>query len=226
MAEDDARAVDEPFVADAVVEDSATEGLYIAVAATKLALKNRIVVDLLEADHDYSADRFMDDARRTLLGLADEARSDAERVEEIVRDLRAARLRRNRRHGYQRGDINNLKKRLKQSELIDHTLRARADDERALRGLIDAARDAAWHEIARNITHNLDSEFERVEVDDADRAERSRRMDEVRRVDLPRLAARVRRETRGASQVSDHSHGRPKPWWTRIRDRFSTKSQG
>ena len=124
--------------------DVVAEGLYIASAATRLALKNRILVHILADGDDFEADRFLADARETLLSLAAEAEADAERTE---RDRKAARSRYSDSggtHDYRRRDVRNLRRRQKQSLHVAQELRARAADESELRKLVSDARDAAW----------------------------------------------------------------------------------
>ncbi|GGA61959.1 hypothetical protein GCM10011490_10400 [Pseudoclavibacter endophyticus] len=221
-------------------EQSATDGMYIAVAATRLSLKNRILVEVLHGGQEYEAERFIGDARDALLRLADEAHGDAERLRDIMREIRGLGLRRRRRQGYRRDDVTNLRRRLEQAELVEQTLRARADDDDALRELVSAAHEAAWDEIARNIHHNLASEYERVVVDEADREDRERRIDEVATIDLARLAeetagrraesgdaaeehgarnARASRGSRGSGAIRPSRGNRLRAWWARRRGR-------
>lgn len=184
------------------VEESAAEGLYIAVAATRLLLKNRIVVELLNENRDYDGDHYLDAARDALLELAEESREDAERLEDLIRLLRSSRWRRGDRQGYKRADIDNLKGRLRQAQLVERTLRERAEDSEALREIVIAAHKAAWSEISRNIHDNLEAQFARVEIDEDDREDRERRKAEVASIDLPRLEREIaRREKMRAAEV-------------------------
>lgn len=193
-------------------EEIAAEGLYIAVAATRLLLKNRIVVELLNENRDYDGDRYLDAARDALLELAEESRGDAERLEDLIRLLRASRWRRGDRQGYQRADIDNLKGRLRQAQLVERTLRERADDPDALREIVIAAHHAAWGEISRNIHDNLEAQFARVEIDEDDREDRERRKADIGKIDLPRLEREItrRERARAAEQRRKMRRGRSK----------------
>src|SRR6476660_7086176 len=65
---------------DVRVSDLVAEGVYVAAAATRLALKNKILVEILAGGADFDVDRFMPDARDTLLALAAEADADGVRA--------------------------------------------------------------------------------------------------------------------------------------------------
>ncbi|MDD7928897.1 asparagine synthase [Microbacterium sp. NM3R9] len=172
------------------------EGLYIASAATRLALKNAILVHILAEGQDFDADHFLDDARRALIALAEEAEADAERTH---RERKAASGRYSDSggtHDYRSRDVANLRRRRRQSLRIAKELRERADDETELRKLIADAREAAWAEVAGNIDRTLRIEAARPDLEpDYDRM-RTARMQALRMVDLPRL----RSQRRGAQQ--------------------------
>jgi len=172
------------------------EGLYIASAATRLALKNAILVHILAEGQDFDADYFLDDARRALIALAEEAEADAERTH---RERKAASGRYSDSggtHDYRSRDVANLRRRRRQSLRIAKELRERADDETELRKLIADAREAAWAEVAGNIDRTLRIEAARPDLEpDYDRM-RTARMQALRMVDLPRL----RSQRRGAQQ--------------------------
>lgn len=187
------------------------EGLYIASAATRLALKNAILVDILADGQDFDVDRFLGYARGALTALADEAEADAERTR---RERKAASGRYSDSggtHDYRSRDVSNLRRRRKQSLRIAKELRERADDEDELRKLIADAREAAWGEVAGNIDRTLRIEAARPDLEpDYDRM-RTARMQALRMVDLPRLRSQRRslqqqlaeREKTGGSDVRD-----------------------
>lgn len=175
------------------VRDLVAEGVYIAAAATRLALKNTILVDILAGGADFDVDRFIPEARATLLSLADEADEDAVRARKEAK--KASRRFRDPygSHDYSSRDVRNLKKRRKQSERIAAELRARAQDEAQLRELVEAAREAAWADVSRNIDRTLRIEAARPDLDPDYDKMREARMQSLRLVDLPRLAAHKRR---------------------------------
>lgn len=172
--------------------DVVAEGLYIASAATRLSLKNRILVDILVNGDDFDPDHFLPDAREALLTLAAEAEEDADRTE---RERRAARGRFSDSfgtHDYRSRDVRNLRRRRKQSEHVARELRARAEDEDELRKLIADAREAAWAEVAKNIDRTLRIEAARPDLDPDYERMRVARMQALRLVDLPKLKAHRR----------------------------------
>jgi hypothetical protein len=189
-----------PSLADVVAE-----GIYIAAAATRLALKNRILVDILSAGEGFDADRFVPDAKETLLALAAEAEEDAQRAE---RERKLARRRfsdSGGTHDYRSRDVRNLRRRRKQSERIAQELRERAEDTDELVALVEAAREAAWSEVARNIDSTLRIEAARPDLEPGYEQMRQARMQSLRLVDLPRLAAHRRkaRERERAEPAND-----------------------
>lgn len=179
--------------------DMVADGVYVASAATRLALKNRILVEVLAHGADFDVTRLLPEARETLLVLAAEAEQDAQRIE-------SARLRARRRHSdsigthdYRSRDVRNLRKRQRQSEQVAAELRARADDPDALRVLVDHARAAAWSEVERNIDSTLRIEAARPDLEPDYAKLREARMQSLRLIDLPRLAAHRRRNAAGAA---------------------------
>jgi hypothetical protein len=172
------------------------EGLYIASAATRLALKNAILVDILADGRDFEPDRFLDDARDALISLAEEAEADAERTH---RERKAASGRysdSSGTHDYRSRDVSNLRRRRKQSLRIAKELRERAADEGELRKLIADAREAAWSEVAGNIDRTLRIEAARPDLEPDYERMRTARMQALRMVDLPRLRSQRRNAQR------------------------------
>ena len=181
------------------LSDMVADGLYVASAATRLQLKNRILVDVIARGGDFDVQRLMPEARETLLTLAAEAEQDAQRIE-------SARLRAKRRHSdsygthdYRSRDVRNLRKRQRQSEQVAAELRARAEDENELRTLVEDAREAAWSEVERNIDSTLRIEAARPDLEPDYGKLRDARMQSLRLIDLPRLAAHRRRNAQGAA---------------------------
>ncbi len=172
--------------------DVVAEGLYIASAATRLSLKNSILVHILAEGEDFEPDRFVPDARDALLTLATEAEDDAARAEAERKAARRRHTESGGTHDYRSRDVRNLRRRQKQSLHVAAELRARADDEEELRKLIADARDAAWSEVANNIDTALRIEAARPDLEpDYDRM-RTARMQALRLVDLPKLRAHRR----------------------------------
>ncbi|KAA9089752.1 asparagine synthase [Microbacterium radiodurans] len=179
------------------------EGLYIASAATRLALKNAILVALLAHGQDFEVDAFLADARDALLALAAEAEADAERAH---RERKAASGRysdSDGTHDYRSRDVGNLRRRRKQSLKIAKELRERAGDEDELRKLIADAREAAWGEVAGNIDRTLRIEAARPDLEPDYERMRNARMQALRMVDLPKLRSQRRGAAASAAAPDD-----------------------
>ncbi len=174
-------------------DEIATEGVFIASATTRLAVKNRILVDTLSGNVNFSVDKYVEDARETLLELARESEAEVERIEAMMQKAKRRRSRPMSMHDYQKADLGNLKHRRDLADLVAHKLRERASDNEAVRELVRLAHKAAWGEISRNIQFNLDSEFATVgDLTEDERLERGDRLRDVMRVDLPRLEKDLR----------------------------------
>lgn len=172
--------------------DVVAEGLYIASAATRLSLKNSILVHILAEGEDFDSDSFVPAARDVLLALATEAEADATRAEAERKAARSRHSESGGTHDYRSRDVRNLRRRRKQSLHVATELRARAQDDEELRKLIADAREAAWSEVANNIDSSLRIEAARPDLEpDYDRM-RKARMQALRLVDLPKLRAHRR----------------------------------
>ena len=188
--------------------DIVAEGLYIASAATRLSLKNTILVHILAEGEDFDLERYLPEARAALEGLAAEAEADAARTAAERRRARGRHYDSDGTHDYRARDVRNLRRREKQSLHVAEQLRLRAADDAELRLLIADARDAAWGEVAKNIDRTLRIEASRPDLDpDYDRM-RTARMQALRLVDLPKLraqrrTAKAQRALREAGEVPE-----------------------
>ncbi|GAA3910654.1 hypothetical protein GCM10022382_16470 [Microbacterium invictum] len=172
--------------------DVVAEGLYIASAATRLTLKNRILVHILAEGEDFDSDRFLPEAREALMMLAAEADEDAERTEADRKMARRRHSDSDGTHDYRSRDVRNLRRRVRQSRHVAQQLRERAEDEDELRKLVADARDAAWAEVAKNIDRTLRIEAARPDLEPDYARMREARMQALRLVDLPKLRAHRR----------------------------------
>lgn len=184
-------------------DDIVAEGLYIASAATRLALKNRILVDILTGGEDYSEARFVPHARETLLALAAEAEADAERAERERKTAKGRHTDSDGTHDYRSRDVRNLRKRARQSRHIAKELRERAEDPLELAKLVEDARDAAWSEVAKNIDRTLSIEAARPDLEPDYERMRRARMQALRMVDIPKLRAHRRAVERAVAERGD-----------------------
>lgn len=172
--------------------DVVAEGLYIASAATRLSLKNTILVHILAEGEDFNPDRYVPEAREALEALAVEAEEDAARTERERKRARTRHSDSDGTHDYRARDVRNLRHREKQSLHVASELRRRAEDDEELRKLISDARDAAWAEVAKNIDRTLRIEASRPDLEPDYERMRTARMQALRLVDLPKLRAHRR----------------------------------
>ncbi|WP_232711087.1 MULTISPECIES: asparagine synthase [unclassified Microbacterium] len=183
-----------------------SEGLYIASAAIRLSLKNRILMDTIGGGAGYDVDKFMPDARAALLALADEADAAAERIKKERKDAWHRFSDPDGTHDYGSRDVGNLRRRRRQSQRVAKELRARAEDDQELRRLVEAARDAAWSELAENIDRSLRVEAARPDLEPGYEKMREARMQALRLVDLSKLSA-VQRQRRATEAERAESVG-------------------
>jgi hypothetical protein len=172
--------------------DVVAEGLYIASAATRLALKNTILMHILAEGEDFDAERYLPEARATLISLAEEAEEDAARTERERKAARGRHTDSDGTHDYRSRDVRNLRRRRKQSQHVAGELRRRAEDEEELRKLVADAREAAWLEVSKNIDRTLRIEAARPDLEPEYERMRVARMQALRLVDLPKLRAHRR----------------------------------
>jgi len=172
--------------------EAIAEGVSIASAAARLAIRNRILVETIAHDELFDVAALTPFARETLLALAEE------------QDQAAALVKRQRKkawgmftdpdgtHDYRDRDTRNLRKRGRQYAGVAAALRRMADDPHVVRTFIEQSRDAAWGDVEANLQRRLRVEGMRPDLDpDYDRM-RAARMQSIRLVDLPRLAAHKR----------------------------------
>jgi aminopeptidase N len=170
-------------------EREVAEGLLLAEYAVRLAVKNQILVDVLGRGADFDRSRAGDQVRSELAGIADEYEQAARRMRHDARHA-AWRLGRARhQHDYRAVDRRNLRRRASASEEAARRLRTAAADEDAIVALVDAARTAAWEDVAGEVHGAL----RRVEPPpppppDLDPEERALRQHMVVALDLTALA--------------------------------------
>jgi hypothetical protein len=170
------------------VEEIAEEGVLIAASAVRMAVKNRQIVRALRDRDDYSEKAAIAAAREVFRALAREKREDVERLDDIIEHARDRPGRATHQTDYRKADAELLERREQVSDILADRLDELADDDGYLRGVVDAARNAAWDEIGASIEAKL---ARRPELEDPEtyRAQRDHRIQQLLSVDLPLLAA-------------------------------------
>ena len=173
--------------------DAIEEGLSIASAAARLAVRNHILVEAISNDVTYDVDMLARFAHDVLMNLATEQKEAAELVRNQRRAAWGKYTDSHGTHDYRDRDTRNLRRRERQYKGVAKVLRRRADDPDAVRELVNEARDAAWGDVESNLQRRLFVEAMRPEYDPDYASMRDARMQALRLVDLPRLRAHRRR---------------------------------
>lgn len=172
--------------------DAIAEGVSIACAAARLAVRNRILVETIAHDAPFDPDVFGPLARETLIALA----AEQEAAAELARRQRKKAWGRfsdpDGTHDYRDRDTRNLRRRHRQYRGVARELRRMADDPDAVRGLIEQSRELAWGDVEANLQRRLRVEGMRPDLDPDYERMRAARMQSLRLIDLPRLAAHRR----------------------------------
>jgi hypothetical protein len=154
----------------ASLEEAVGEGLMLAEYASRMAIKNAIIVGALTGGVSYDDGTYPRVARETLDGLIAETEASAARIEGEVMRAADSEGRADHVHDYRRADVENLARRQEQDETLAHRLRERRADDDYVNRLVDDARDDAWREVTASIeeeldrvqaTETIDSDYER-----------------------------------------------------------------
>ncbi|QKJ20430.1 asparagine synthase [Microbacterium hominis] len=172
--------------------DAIAEGVSIASAAARLAVRNHILVETISHDAPFDIERFAPLARETLLALAAEQEAAAELARRQRKKAWGKFSDPDGTHDYRDRDTRNLRKRQGQYRGVAKELRRLAGDEKAVRGIVEQSRDAAWGDVESNLQRRLKVEAMRPDLDPDYATMRAARMQSLRLIDLPRLAAHRR----------------------------------
>ncbi|GAA1826108.1 hypothetical protein [Agromyces salentinus] len=180
-------------------DETYNEGLLVAEAAGRMALKNRIIVRALRGDEPFDRDRASAEAREVLRELIHELDQVAEWAE-TERETAAKREGRSaHQHDYHRADSWNLRLRERINEAVAARLGELRNDSEYLARFAERARQDAWAELSDAIEQRLAREWPDIEVDETYLAEREDRMADVASDLLRDLdGVRQRREERDA----------------------------
>lgn len=170
------------------VDEAAEEGLMLAQYASRMAVKNRVLMDGLTADVPFDVRHYSVVAATELEKLADESEAAAERLRSIAADVTYIDGRSDHVHDYRSADVDNLDHREQLSLRVAESLRERARDEQYLAALVDDARQDAWRELSQSIEEALDRAPLLDPDDEEYRRDRSVRMALVIVDDLAKLA--------------------------------------
>ena len=169
--------------------DAIAEGVAIATAAARLAVKNHILVGTIAQGGTFDLDKYTEDTREALRAMATESEDAAALLIELRKKARGRHSDPSGTHDYRDRDVRNLRRRAKQSIGVATKLRELAEDPEAVRELVESAREAAWSDVRSNLDRRLRVEAMRPDQDpDYDRM-REARMQALKLVDLQALAS-------------------------------------
>lgn len=178
--------------------DAIAEGVAIATAAARLAVKNHILVGTIAQGGTFDLDKYTQDTRDALEAMAAESEEAAELLTKLRKKARGRHSDPSGTHDYRDRDVRNLRRRAKQSIGVATKLRELADDPEAVQALVESAREAAWSDVRSNLDRRLRVEAMRPDQDPDYERMRDARMQALKLVDLQALAsdrrARKKRE--------------------------------
>ncbi|KAA9105019.1 asparagine synthase [Microbacterium rhizomatis] len=173
--------------------DAVGEGVSIASAAARLAVRNHILVETISRGADFDAAQVGEFAQETLRSLAAEQEEAAALAKKQRKSAWGKFSDPDGTHDYRDRDTRNLRKRHSQYVKVAERLRALAADPDAVAQLVEAARDAAWGDVEGNLQRRLQVESMTADADPDYARMREARMQALRLVDLSRLASQARR---------------------------------
>ena len=172
--------------------DAIAEGVAIATAAARLAVKNHILIGTIAEGGVFDTQKYIADAREALRAMAEESEEAEENLTALRKRARGRHSDPSGTHDYRDRDVRNLRRRAKQSHGVATKLRELMDDEAALSTIVEEARAAAWSDVRHNLDRRLRVEGMRPDQDpDYDRM-RDARMQALRLVDLQALSSQQR----------------------------------
>lgn len=153
-----------PFDEDALtappaptLDQSVEEGMLLAEYATRMAIKNHIVVDTIQYGNDFDPARHTGEAARILRELASEQGQAAGRIDEELAVATGLRGDATHPHDYRDVDLANLNLRKSAALELAQQLRAKADSEEQLLALVERGRQDAWDDVGTAIEAGLDA---------------------------------------------------------------------
>ncbi|KNY07929.1 hypothetical protein [Microbacterium sp. GCS4] len=169
--------------------EAIAEGVAIATAAARLAVKNHILIGTIAEGGVFDTQKYMDDAREALRAMAEESEEAEENLTALRKRARGRHSDPSGTHDYRDRDVRNLRRRAKQSHGVATRLREMMQDDAALTTIVEEAREAAWSDVRHNLDRRLRVEGMRPDQDpDYDRM-RDARMQALRLVDLQALSS-------------------------------------
>lgn len=173
------------------LDDAVAEGLMLAEYASRMAVKNAIIVGAVNDETRFDDGTYVSAAREAIDALIAETDASALRIEKQVALAAELDGKADHVHDYHRADVDNLVRRQEQDEALAARLHERRDDDAYLNSLVEHARDDAWREIADAIDQEL-ARVQATETIDPDyAAQRESRLHDFVSEDLALLLSGV-----------------------------------
>jgi hypothetical protein len=169
--------------------EAIAEGVAIATAAARLAVKNHILIGTIAEGGVFDMQKYMDDAREALRAMAEESEEAEENLTALRKRARGRHSDPSGTHDYRDRDVRNLRRRAKQSHGVATKLREMMQDDEALKTIVEEARGAAWSDVRHNLDRRLRVEGMRPDQDPDYERMRDARMQALRLVDLQALSS-------------------------------------
>ena len=187
--------------------EAIAEGVAIATAAARLAVRNHILIGTIAEDGVFDMDKYVADAREALRAMAEESEAAETNLTALRKRARGRHSDPSGTHDYRDRDVRNLRRRAKQSHGVATKLRAMMEDQDALRAMVEEAREGAWADVRHNLDRRLRVEGMRPDQDPDYERMREARMQALRLVDLQALSslqrAKAKRANRAESETDD-----------------------
>ncbi len=139
----------------APVEEIVEQGLLVADVATRMTVKNDIILNALGKNADYDEAQIIEMVRESVRELAAERERDARHIARMREEIRATGHSSWTENDYGNDDSRTLRHRQEVYERVGEELNARAENEEYLRLTAERARSAAWEEIGASLEERV-----------------------------------------------------------------------
>lgn len=177
----------------APVEEIVEQGMMVADVATRMTVKNAIILNALGNRADYDQQQIIEMVRETVLGLANERGGDAKHISRMRGEISAHGSSQWTKNSFGQDDSKTLRHRQEVYEQVAAQLMQRAEDDEYLTQTAERARSAAWQEIGDSISQKATHPY----YSGGSSAEYQRERDE-------RIQLLIQRDL--TQLVSDHAH--------------------
>ncbi len=137
------------------LEDLIDEGLLIARAGVRLAVKNLMILKSMRDRADWDVSRFVEAVRQELSNLAEEKDGDAARIAALAEAAQKLSGDATHQSDYRSGDVEVLRLREDVSRGLAARLRELSADDAYVSEFVELAHTSAWEEIAASFEAKL-----------------------------------------------------------------------